>query len=215
MPRVSIITLCHNDEQYLPECIDSVQAQTYRDFEHIIVDVASVSPVQSRTYRLAVDPGIASSRNHGVAASSGQFVMQLDADDKIAPNYLEKVIPLAGQGIIVCPGLQEFDGHRGTYGLPDEMTLTLSTFLLTNPIYCCSMYHREDFKAVGGYDPHLDFIGCEDYEFWTTLVKHGCKVKVVPELLFYYRVHSNSLTERSRNATACEYIRGKHGPTTV
>src|ERR1017187_1478152 len=116
MPRVSIITLCHNDEQYLPECIDSVQAQTYRDFEHIIVDVASVSPVQSRTYRLAVDPGIASSRNHGVAASSGQFVMQLDADDKIAPNYLEKVIPLAGQGIIVCPGLQEFDGHRGTYG---------------------------------------------------------------------------------------------------
>jgi glycosyltransferase involved in cell wall biosynthesis len=191
-----------------------VQAQTYRDFEHIIVDVASVSPVRSRTYRLAVDPGIASSRNHGVAASSGEFIMQLDADDRLHPEAMEKMVALAGAGIIVCPGLKEFGGSRGITGAPDEAVLTLPTFLDHNPIYCCSMYSRKDFKAVGGYDPFLDFVGCEDYEFWTALVKMGCCVKVVPEFLFYYRVHFGSLTERSANDTACKYIRKKHGPST-
>src|ERR1017187_569092 len=139
MPRVSVITLCHNDEQYLPECIDSVQAQTYRDFEHIIVDVASVSPVRSRTYRLAVDPGIASSRNHGVAASSGEFIMQLDADDRLHPEAMEKMVALAGAGIIVCPGLKEFGGSRGITGAPDEAVLTLPTFL----------DHRSEERRVG------------------------------------------------------------------
>ena len=213
MPRVSIITLCHNDEQYLGECIASVEAQTYRDFEHVIVDCTSTVPVRAATLRLNQYRGISSSRNFGVKQSSGQFIMQLDADDKIHPQYLEKIMAKACIGRIVCPQLEEVGGRRGLCGAPAESDCKFEAFLRCNPIYCCSMYSFSDWEEVGGYDPALDSLGCEDYEFWTALVKSGCKVKVVPEAIFYYRVRADSFTERlgAKMNEGRAYVRRKHG----
>ena len=213
MPRVSIITLCHNDEQYLGECIASVKAQTYRDFEHVIVDCTSTVPVRAATLRLNQYRGISSSRNFGVKQSSGQFIMQLDADDKIHPQYLEKIMAKACIGRIVCPQLEEVGGRRGLCGAPAEIDCKFEAFLRINLIYCCSMYSFSDWEEVGGYDPALDSLGCEDYELWTALVKSGCKVKVVPEAIFYYRVRADSFTERlgAKMDEGRAYVRKKHG----
>lgn len=225
MPRVSIITLCHNQAQWIPECIASVGAQTYRDFEHVVIDVNSRVPVAcglrlgntntwtlSYEWTLPYDPGIASSRAFGVNRSSGDLIVQLDADDRIHPQFLEKLVTLAWRGAIVCPGLEEFGGRRGFCGIPKESEVGLDTFRHRNPIYCCSMYSRADYEAVGGYDPHLDFLGAEDYDLWYSMVAAGCQVKIVPEILFYYRVHKGSLTERLRDkaAEAHSYIWQKH-----
>lgn len=213
MPRVSIITLCHNDEQYLPECIASVQAQTYTDYEHIIVDVASDLPVWAADFRILRPLGISSARNYSWAWSQGELVMHLDADDKIHPRYLEHVVEHAGRGVIVCPQLIEFGGRRGTAGIPNENDCTLAGFLKCNPIYYCSMYHPADYSAAGGYDYALDWLGCEDYELWTGMVSAGCRVKVVPEALFYYRVRAGSFTEQLGSAMdeGRAYVRKKHG----
>ena len=104
MPAVSVILSVYNGEKYLAEAIDSILAQTFSDFELIIVDDGSSDSTASiarayaqrdsriRFMQLARNMGLADARNHGIAAARGEFATMMDADDISLPQRLEKQV---------------------------------------------------------------------------------------------------------------------------
>ena len=99
---ISIIIPCYNQGAYLQEAIDSVKLQTYTDWEIIIVDDGSndEGTLQELKYFKEIgiivietqNKGVSAARNKGIEVANGEFILPLDADDKIAPQYLEQAI---------------------------------------------------------------------------------------------------------------------------
>ncbi len=97
----SIITISLNQRRFLESCVASVQAQDYEQYEHIIVDPGStdgsrewIDAQPDRRLKLITQPdvGPADGLNHGIAASSGQIIMYLNADDELSPRALATVV---------------------------------------------------------------------------------------------------------------------------
>ena len=99
---VSVIIPCYNQGAYIQEAIDSVKAQTYTDWEIIIVDDGSnhEGTLQELKYFKEIgiivietpNKGVSAARNKGIEVANGEFILPLDADDKIAPQYLEEAV---------------------------------------------------------------------------------------------------------------------------
>ena len=103
-PRVSVIIPCYNLGQYLDEAVESVLSQTYQDFEILIVDDGSTDPAtqalladyrrpKTRVMR-TTHGGLAAARNLAIANTAGAYLCALDADDRLEPWYLERVVPI-------------------------------------------------------------------------------------------------------------------------
>ena len=100
---VSIIIPCYNLSQYLSETLDSVLAQTYQSWECIIINDGSIDNTE-KIAKLYVDKdkrfkyiyqnnqGVSSARNNGIRNSLGIYILPLDADDLIAPQYIEEAV---------------------------------------------------------------------------------------------------------------------------
>ena len=103
MPKVSIIVPCYNQAQYLEDALQSVVFQTYKDWECIIVNDGSVDNTEIIAknwllkdnrfkYLHQENGGLSMARNSGIKLAEGDFILPLDADDKISSNYIEKAI---------------------------------------------------------------------------------------------------------------------------
>src|SRR5437867_2880272 len=101
-PKVSVIVPCYNLGRYLDEAVDSVLAQSFQDFEIVVVDDGSTDPEtqallagycrpKTRVVRLA-HGGLAAARNAGIAESAGEYLCALDADDRLRPTFLKKTV---------------------------------------------------------------------------------------------------------------------------
>lgn len=219
--------MAHNAGPYIRECIQSVWNQTLNKshWEYIVVDAGSTDNTWKEIHAPGFpirrtgciqDYGLSTSRNEGYKWASGDYYVTIDADDKIHPQFLEKLLPLMADKTIVCPGMQEFDGSSNA-GYPCWGT-TYQDFQLQNRIFCCSMFPAKDFWEVGGYDANLNWLGFEDWCLWLDLVKNGCQVKILPEILYYHRGsashgHRNSSATRTaqRHEERMQYLHKKHG----
>lgn len=182
--------------------------QTFRDFEHIVVDPGSTDNTSAllldsnkhhaTSVLLGKDPGLSTSRNIGLRLARGKYYINLDADDQFEPQALEHMVALMDERTIVCPGMKEFGPGAQGAGWPSS-GLTLDDLQRGNRIFCASMFPAEAFWAVGGYDPEFDYLGYEDWALWLALVKYGLTVKVLPELVFLHR--GSALTGRSDSST--------------
>ena len=105
IPLVAIIVPCYNQGQYLGECLDSVLAQTDQEWVCIVVDDGSTdeTAVVAKEYCLKSDKihyhyqenaGLPATRNKGIALTDSKYILPLDADDMLEPNYLEVVLGL-------------------------------------------------------------------------------------------------------------------------
>lgn len=202
MPRVSVVIPCYNHGRYLDEAIDSVLAQTFDDFEIVVVDDGSTDAFtrdllkgyrreKTRVLR-TVNMGLAAARNNGIAAAVGEYILPLDADDRIEPTYLQQAISvLDGDprvAIVYCRA-RLFGAVESEWLLPEY---SLERMLLDNIIFCSALFRRSDWTAIGGYDPGMVY-GWEDYDFWLGIIERGGQVVRLPEILFCYRVASDSM----------------------
>ena len=110
---VSIITPCYNGEKYISETIESVIAQTYPNWEMIIIDDGSkdnslkiAMEYAQKDNRISVfqqpNGGSASARNNGIRRSNGQYIALLDADDLWLPDFLENQISFMIEKNAIC-----------------------------------------------------------------------------------------------------------------
>ena len=102
MPRISVIVPVYKVEQFLPACVQSILGQTFADFELILVDDGSpdgcgalCDAYAGQDGRVRVihqkNGGLSAARNSGIAAATGEFLAFVDADDIVAPDYLEQL----------------------------------------------------------------------------------------------------------------------------
>ncbi len=201
-PLISIIVPCYKQAQYLGEALQSVIDQSYQDWECIIVDdgspdkTAQIAKVwiakDSRfKYRYKDNGGIASARNFGINQAKAEFILALDADDKIANDYLELAINEFQKDPslkVVYARAEKFGEESGLWYLPP---FNISKLGLYNMIFCSALYRKADWQRVGGYDVNM-VLGLEDWEFWIALLKNGGNVCQLNKIGFYYRIKEKS-----------------------
>jgi glycosyltransferase involved in cell wall biosynthesis len=211
MVNVSVVVPCFNQGGLLDEAVQSVLAQTYQDFEIIIVNDGSTDGQTTSMLRSYAPPrtrvlhtdnqGLASARNNGIRQATGRYILPLDADDRIADSYLEKAVALLDANTnagIVYSQAEYFGERTGRWDLPDY---SLPGILLGNMIFASSFFRKADWEQVGGYNPNMKY-GLEDYDFWLSLIELGRDVLQIPEPLFLYRQTSASM----RNAITGEQL---------
>lgn len=223
-PRLTIVVPCYNHGATLAEAVDSALAQTLTDLEVIVVDDGSTDPATRavlesfRRERTTVihqpNRGCAAARNTGIRAGSGQFILPLDADDRLLPEYAARAVDVlesrADVGLVYCRA-RFFDARNGEWNLPD---FELTRMLRSNQIFNAGVYRRSDWERVGGYCEELRLR--EDYDFWLGLLELGVGVLRLDEVLFEYRKHADprhSKSKRARRlqeADAYHRIRSRH-----
>jgi hypothetical protein len=213
--KVSIIIPCYNQAHWLCDAIESALNQTYKNIEIIVVNDGSPDNTSEvvRHYPIILiekeNGGLSSARNAGIKKAIGDYILPLDSDDKISPLYIEKTI---GKGNIVSTWGLEFGNSSAELNPIDNPTF--DDFKIINRINYCSLYKKEVWEKVGGYD-ECDLMrhGCEDWDFWLRASKLGYNVFPVREVLFLYRKHGTSMINgaMSHYGEIKKYILGKHG----
>lgn len=202
MALVSIIIPCFNQGQYLAESIGSVLASDYQQLEIIVVDDGSTDP-ETRSLLERLDypktrlirqenRGLAGARNSGIAAANGSYILPLDADDRIGPQYISQAVAALEsdpkRGIVYCQA-EKFGAEQGPWRLAPFSRWRMG---LGNVIFCSALYRRADWQQVGGYDETLRR-GWEDWDFWLSLLELGRSVHCLALTGFSYRKQSSSM----------------------
>ena len=202
MPKVSVIIPCYNQGQYVNEAVQSVLAQTCDDCEIIIVNDGStdgftnglLSKYDGQKIKVlhTANHGLPEARNNGIRASTGRYILPLDADDKISPEYLAEAIKVLDDdpetGIVYCE-VEYFGEKTGKW---DLAPYSFEKTLRENQIFCSAFFRREDYDATSGYNPNM-IHGWEDWDFWLSLLELGKKVHRISKVLFFYRIRANSM----------------------
>lgn len=199
---VTVVIPCFNHGQFIDDAVDSVLAQTYPDVEIVIVDDGSDDPDTIRKladYRRPYarvfhteNRGLSAARNFGISKARGQYILPLDADDRIDSRYISEAVAVLDRnesvGIVYC--LAEFFGAQtGLWPLPPY---SLEAMLVDNVIFCSALFRKSDWEALGGYDETFRS-GFEDYDFWLSILERGKQVHQLPAVRFFYRVRPDSM----------------------
>jgi glycosyltransferase involved in cell wall biosynthesis len=210
-PAVSVVIPARNAARYLPAALESLAAQTFRDFEIIAVDNGSTDETAEilqrwteREPRLRVlslaRPGLAAALNHGIAAARAPLIARLDADDVALPERLmrqarafaeQPELGLLGSAVDLIDrrGRKIGERHRP---LSDE---ALRRFQRGGSGFVQSsvMFRREAYDRAGGYRRGLNC--AEDYDLWLR-ISEVAGIANLPEILVRYRIHHASMSAR-------------------
>lgn len=220
---VTIIVPCYNQARFLEECLQSVLDQSYTNWECIIVNDGSPDDTAIVAQEwLTKDPrfnyvfkengGLSSARNYGISNANGEYILPLDADDKIGKNYIALAMQSFQEDtslkVVYCKA-EKFGEEIGSWQLP---LFSIFNLLRYNMIFCSAIYRKKDWELVDGYDINMVY-GLEDWEFWVAILKNGGKVKQLEEVCFFYRVKKDSMA-RSMNLDQRKfsenYVLSKH-----
>ena len=203
-PTVSVIITCYNLGQYLDEAVDSILAQTYQDFEILIVDDGSTDQAtvalladyrRPKTHVMRIAHcGVAAARNVGIANTASPYMCAMDADDRFDPSYLEKAVPILEHDpsvTFVSCWLRTF-GNEEWEWKPERGDLP--TLLWEDTVLTASLVRRDAVVAIGGYDASMPIQGDDDWDLWLTLAERGYRGVTIPEVLFHYRRRSGSVS---------------------
>ena len=195
---VSIIIPCYNQGKYIQETVDSVKAQTYSLIEVIIVNDGStdnsdevikkiIQQFPDIKYLNIENGGVSKARNIGIESASGKYILPLDADDLILPEYTKMAMEefRKDEDLIVVTGLGEFFGQEnGIMVLPE---FSMKKMLHGNIIYCPSFFKKANWEKVGGFDETMTHL--EDWDFYLRLTNlNPQKIKRLNYTALRYRI---------------------------
>lgn len=207
-PLVSVIIPCFNKGRYLEETLNSVFNQTYQNFEVVIVNDGSTDEFTNTLLQNANWPktriihtknqGVVAARNTAVLNSSGKYILPMDGDDPIEPQYMEEAVELLEKDpklkVVYCDA--DFFGEiNGKWDLPEY---SFEKLLETNIIFVTAFSRREDFDAIGGWNPNTQYF-FEDWDFFIATLERGGTVFKIPKTYFHYRRLPTSRTDALLN----------------
>jgi glycosyltransferase involved in cell wall biosynthesis len=212
-PLVTVIVTCHNLGRYLHEAISSVLRQQLQRVRIIVVDDGSTDPFTK--FLLDVMPwagvelvrhtnrGAAASRNVGIQMASSPYICCLDADDRLAPEYLEKAVTALEEeqvGLVSCY-YRLFDCEQDTCRFDD---CRFPDMLVRNQAASASVFRKQAWRDAGGYNEELS--GMEDWDLWIGILEAGYRAVVVREVLFEYRIRPGSKYTTTSRPDNCERL---------
>jgi glycosyltransferase involved in cell wall biosynthesis len=221
LPKISIVIPAYDVAAYIAETLESVFAQTFTDFEVIVVNDGSpdteelervLQPYLKRIYYLKQENrGASAARNTGLRAARGELIAFLDADDLWLPRYLEEQLRFmrAQEWDLVCADANYFgdsDGAGQTYmdslmgTAPPEGPVTFLELVNADRSLITSgvLVRRELVLAVGLFDESLR--NAQDLDLWLRLARHGARLAYQRRALLSYRTRSNSLSGDAINS---------------
>lgn len=212
IPKVSVIVPVYKVEQYLPRCIDSILAQTFTDFELLLIDDGSpdnsgkiCDEYADKDSRIRVfhkeNGGVSSARNVGLDNAQGEWIAFVDADDKLLPLYLAEFLDYADCDLIVG-GHIEFGEYNNEHKIVESIKINLNTgavdildfdkkynkhnmvfYYPWGKLFKASIIQRNKIR----FNTKMKL--AEDYCFVIDFVSHGNFIKLVSANNYcYYRV---------------------------
>eukprot|EP01111_Echinosteliopsis_oligospora_P005228 TRINITY_DN1846_c0_g1_i2.p1 TRINITY_DN1846_c0_g1~~TRINITY_DN1846_c0_g1_i2.p1 ORF type:complete len:1997 (+),score=468.29 TRINITY_DN1846_c0_g1_i2:175-6165(+) len=212
VPLVSVVITHYNRPELVQQAIDSVVAQTYHEIEVVLVDDGStvesalvyLKSIESvfkeknwKIIRLGTNKYLGAARNEGAKEATGKYLLFLDDDNYLAPTAVETYVDAAkraGAGVVTA-GHAVFEGTSTPspssvirHWFPLGSCLTAGLF--KNTFGDANFFvEKSKFERVGGFTEDKG-VGLEEHEFFAKSVFNGTKLEVIPEILLYYRLHS-------------------------
>lgn len=202
-PLISIIIPCYNHAIFLPEAVESVINQTYANWECLIVndgstdntsDVARalINLYKNQRIHLLEKPnsGVVDARNLGFIKSSGEYILFVDADDKIHPSFIIETLAVLIEHINVGFVYTDIQLFGFKHDLISHGDFAPDRFLNSNQASVTSLFRREIYKQVDGFKKIMD-LGWEDWEFWISAYEKGWQGHRLEKAYLYYRQHAS------------------------
>jgi glycosyltransferase involved in cell wall biosynthesis len=209
--NLSIVITAYNYASYLEECIDSclLQNDTDLEYEVIVVDDGSTDQTSDimkrrndpKLKKFRIDNGgIEKASNFGFEKARGDYIVRVDADDRLYPNYIHDIRSnitdkygffYSDYAVINTDGI-----ITESVNLPEFQPLEIlqrGDFLATGTLYSAKI-----LKDFGGYSTTIKNSGLENYELILHLLKSGVRGKHVPLCLFGYRRHDLNISETKK-----------------
>lgn len=212
-PRVSVVVPAYNCAALIGETLDSVSAQTFENYEIILVNDGSPDTEKLETalenyydriiYIRQKNGGTASARNTGIDTARGEFIAFLDGDDIWLPEYLDAQLSALEEKNcdMIYADARLFGNLRDkseTYMVrsPSNGAVTTESLLngQCNVITSGTVARREKLLAVGKFDAFLPKIVSEDFDLWFRLAKSGARIDYQKRVLLKYRVSQTGLS---------------------
>ncbi|WP_405325649.1 glycosyltransferase family 2 protein [Leeuwenhoekiella sp. LLG6367-2.1] len=212
---ISVLLPVFNAEKFIKDCIDSILAQTYSNFELIIIDDcsndSSVDIIRSYTdkrIKLILKPintGYTESLNQGLAIAHGLFIARMDADDISMPNRFELQVNFLrkNSSVAICGTDANILGANFKFNFPESYEAIKINLLFGSSLIHPTIMGRGDILKKYGYDSSLE--PAEDYDLFTRVALDHPLINL-SERLLNYRVHNNQ-TSNMRSAIQKDRMR--------
>lgn len=202
-PLVSILMPIYNYGNRINQTLNSIFNQDYTNYEIILVDDGSTDEFVNMKLkqlesveRIKVvykeNGGPSSARNEAFRHSKGDYILPLDSDDMIMDGYIKTCVNILSINKNISPVYCDTHHVGQMQGIEQRPEWSKERLVQGPFIVNCSMFHRESFEKVNGYDEDLN--GWEDYDMWLRMMKEGYIGKRIPKPLFIYFHHENDGT---------------------
>lgn len=211
MPKVTVILPTYNRAAMLSRAIESVIAQTFKDWDLLVINDGSTDETpklledyKKRDSRIRVithkNSGICKTRQAGVQASKGELLAFLDDDDTYTPDKLEKQVTY----LDAHPGIDMVYSHVETVGeknalpklWPETPSITFQDLIKLNSVSVPGVLLRKKaLETIGDFPSKLK--SCDDYVMWLHIARYG-KIDFLPGIVGIYQWHAQNMSRNTR-----------------
>lgn len=226
-PRISVVIPCYNHGKYIDETVESIDRIADKNlYEIIIVNDGSTDEYTNQRLKSLAETGlyniiyrenggVCKARNTGFEQVRGEFILPVDSDNKITPEFVYKAIKILDEqkdvSVVYCNSI--LFGESSGIRIAGEFNL--QRLMLNNFIDNCSVFRKSMMDDLGLHDTFKTINGIEDWEFWMRAAFNGYRFYYINEPLFEYRVVPNSGSaklkgDRSKANSNMDYFSTKH-----
>lgn len=218
-PQISIIIPIFLLERYLRQCIDSILAQTFTDFELLLIDDGSpdgcpaiCDEYAEKDARIRVfhkqNGGVTSARNKGLNNANGNWIIYIDGDDWIEPTYVEELYNAAINNeadIAICGFRFVYEDGSSVIEHPtiwdDNKQASLNRYIASIWTTACGTIQKSSLYKDNGVQSPKDLTFCEDFHLMVRLCYFANKVVSINRPLYNYRQRSSSIVHSLNDKT--------------
>ncbi len=223
--KISIVIPCYNQGHFIQEALDSIYLNNRTDLYEIIIvndgstDANTINVLNKLSENgmnviFQENKGLSAARNAGILQAKGEYILPLDADNKIRPDYINKSIEIldARKEVAVVYGDAQNFGEKNDRWVVGEFNL--QRLMIANFIDACAVIRKPVLLDVGMYD-EKGIGGLEDWDLWLRIAFSRGEFVYVPEVLFDYRVATSSMSGQfvknySRRNYYIDYVESKY-----
>lgn len=206
---ISIVTPVYNSGKYIRETIDSIANQSYRNFEHIVIDALStdntleiIKEYKDIQYLSEKDNGQSDAINKGFNMAKGDILAWQNADDIYFPDTFETVVNFFKENpdVDIVYGYYQLIDSNSKW-ICDVYPIKWNQWLFAHGRFCplqpTVFWRRRVFECIGQLNVDLHY--CMDVDFFSRAIKNELKFERIPGMIGKFRVHDQSKTQSKSN----------------